>query len=407
MKAVVFKGVGNIALEEAQEPVIQENTDAIIRVTMSAICGTDLHFVRGTVTGMEKDTILGHEGVGIVEKVGSGVSLFKVGDRVIVPSTIACGTCDNCKKGFFAQCNRANPNGPQWGTAFYGGPKMTGPFQGMQAEKVRVPYADVNLVKAPEQLKDEEIILLSDILPTAYMAVDMAHPQPDDTVAVFGCGPVGQLVIVSLKQAGVKNIIAIDHVPSRLEIARKQGAHIINFDQQDPVEAIKKLTNNKGADKVIDAVGVDADHPTYSWRDRLRYWKLLWMFWRERCMIAPHRKWFGTQWIVGSAPSQVLLWAVASVAKTGTISIVGVYAEKSLFFPMGYTVAKNLKVSAGNCHHRAYIPKLLEWVTSGKVSLAPFVTNVVPFDKVLDAYKEFDKRADGWLKVGLKMPMQK
>lgn len=405
MKAVVFKDVGKIALEDVQEPVIQDSKDAIVRLTMSAICGTDLHFVRGSITGMQQNTILGHEGVGIIEKVGAAVTQFKVGDRVIVPSTIGCGMCDNCLKKLFSQCNRANPNGPECGTAFYGGPKITGPFQGMQAEKVRVPYADVNLVKVSSGLKDEQIILLSDILPTAYMAVEMANPQPDDTVAVFGCGPVGQLTILVLKALGVKHILAIDRIPFRLKIAQQQGAVPINFDLEDPVAAIKRLTNNKGADKVIDAVGVDANHPHYSWREWFKNWKLLLFFARERKRIAPRQRRSGNNWIPGTAPSQVLLWAVASVAKAGTISIIGVYSDKSITFPVGYEVAKNLSVRAGNCNHRAYFPKLLEWVTSRKVDLEPFLTHVIPFEQVIEAYKQFDRRDDGCLKVALKMPM--
>jgi threonine dehydrogenase-like Zn-dependent dehydrogenase len=406
MRAVVFKGVGNIALEDVKDPVIQHDTDAIIRLTMSTICGTDLHFLRGTIPGVVPGTILGHEGVGVVEKIGSAVTNFKVGDRVVVPSTIGCGTCEHCERGDYAQCDGANPNGPQMGTAFYGGPIISGPFHGMQAEKVRVPFADVNLVKIPDDLKDEEVILLSDILPTSYMAVEMADPKPDDAVAVFGCGPVGQLCIVVLKQLGVKNIIAIDRVPARLEMARKQGAQVINFDEQDPVAEIKKLTHDKGADRIIDAVGVDADHPTYSLLEYFKNWGISSEFKKEVKKVAPITNPQGKNWVPGTGPSQVLRWAVQAAAKTGTISIIGVYSEFSMVFPVGSALGKNLTVRAGNCNHRKYLPELLEWVASGKVSLTPFLTHIVHFDRVIDMYKKFDLRADGCVKVALQIPRQ-
>lgn len=178
MKAVVFHGVGDIRLDDVPEPTLQAPTDAIIRLTASAICGTDLHFVRGTVSGMVKGTILGHEGVGIVEALGSDVRNLQIGDRVVVPSTIACGNCSYCRAGYYAQCDLANPNGKQAGTAFYGGPKATGPFQGLQAEKARIPYANIGLIKLPSEISDDQAILLSDIFPTGYFGAEMAEITP-------------------------------------------------------------------------------------------------------------------------------------------------------------------------------------------------------------------------------------
>ena len=259
MKAVVFHGIGDIRLEEVDDPKIKEPTDAIVTLTASAICGTDLHMIRGTVSGMEKGTILGHEGVGIVEEIGKNVRNLSAGDRVVIPSTIGCGNCSYCRAGYYAQCNNANPNGE--GTAFFGGPKTSGSFDGLQAEKARIPFANVGLVKLPEEVDDDQAILLSDIVPTGYMAADNAQIKPGNTIAVFGLGPVGQFCIASAKFFDVGRIIAIDTIPSRLEMARAQGAEIIDFNQEDPIQAIKDLTDGIGVDRVIDAVGVDANMP--------------------------------------------------------------------------------------------------------------------------------------------------
>jgi threonine dehydrogenase-like Zn-dependent dehydrogenase len=186
MKAVVFYGTGDIRVSEEPDPKLQQRTDAVVRLTASAICGTDLHMVRGTMPGMEPGTILGHEGVGIVEQLGPDVRNLRVGDRVVIPSTIACGTCSYCRAGYFAQCDQANPNGPRAGTAFFGGPKTTGPFNGLQAERARVPYANVGLVKLPDEVSDEQAIMLSDIVPTGYFGADLAEIRTGDTVATTG-----------------------------------------------------------------------------------------------------------------------------------------------------------------------------------------------------------------------------
>lgn len=262
MKAVVFYGIGDIRLEDVPEPKIQEPSDAIVRLTASAICGTDLHMVRGTMTGMKPGTILGHEGVGIIEEIGPNVRNLKMGDRVVIPSTIGCGVCSYCRDGYYAQCDKANPNGPQAGTAFFGGPQMSGPFNGLQAERARIPYANVGLVKLPDEVSDDQAILLSDIFPTAYFGAELAEIEDGDTIAVFGCGPVGQFAIASAKLLGAGRIFAVDSIPSRLEMARDQGAEIINFEQEDPIEAIRGLTGGIGIDRAIDAVGIDAVHPT-------------------------------------------------------------------------------------------------------------------------------------------------
>ena len=261
MKAVVFHDVGDIRLDDVPSPTIEEPTDAIIEVTASAICGTDLHFVRGTMTGMKPGTILGHEAIGIVADVGCDVHNLDVGDRVVVSPTIACGNCSYCRDGYFAQCDFANPHGRRAGTAYFGGPKCSGSFDGLQAEMARIPHANVGLVKLPEHLTNEQAILLSDVFPSGYFGAELAEVVPGDVVAVFGCGPVGQFAILSAYLRGAGRVLAIDNVPSRLEIARAQGAEAINFDDDNPVHALMQLTRGIGPDRVIDAVGVDAESP--------------------------------------------------------------------------------------------------------------------------------------------------
>lgn len=406
MKAVVFKSVGQIAFEEVEEPTIKDPKDAIVAITTSAICGTDLHLIRGTIAGVKPNTILGHEGVGIIEKIGDEVRNFKVGDRVIIPSTVGCGYCQYCSLGIYSQCDNANPHGPDAGTVFYGGPLSTGPFDGLQAEKVRVLFADAMLIKIPDKLSDEHVILLSDILPTSYMAVANADVHLEDSVAVFGCGPVGQLAIACLKEKKVKQIYAIDRVPARLKLAQNQGAHPINFDEKDPVYELKNLTDKNGPNKVIDAVGVDAQQPQCC---GLGFFKGLLKrsaFAKEVKEVAPKTNPHDGNWSPGDGPSQVLNWAVQSVAKAGTISIIGVYPPLMTHFLIGSAMGKNLTLRMGNCNHRAYFPMLLDWVKDGRIDLVPFITQRLPFSEVINGYKHFDKREDDWIKVILQMPIK-
>lgn len=258
MKAVVFHGVGDIRLDNVPGPELQQPTDALVRLTSSAICGTDLHMVRGTLGHMAPGTILGHEGVGMIEETGAAVRNLRRGDRVLIPSTISCGFCSYCRSGYTAQCDTANPNGAAAGTAFFGGPKMTGPFQGLQAQYARTPLAHASLMRLPDEIDDDRAILLSDIFPTGYFGAQLAGLRTGDTVAVFGAGPVGQFAIASAKLMGAGRVIAADRIASRLDMARAQGAEVINFDEEDPVDIILQLTGGIGVDRVIDAVGVDA-----------------------------------------------------------------------------------------------------------------------------------------------------
>jgi threonine dehydrogenase-like Zn-dependent dehydrogenase len=400
MRAVVFHGVGDIRLDEVPEPRIEQAADAIVRITASAICGTDLHFVRGTVPGMRPGTVLGHEGVGIVEETGSGVRNFKPGDRVVVASTIACGSCVYCRAGYFAQCDRANPNGAQAGTAFFGGPAATGAFNGMQAERVRVPYANVGMMRLPDGVSDDQAILLSDIFPTGWFGCELAEIAPGDTVAVFGCGPVGQFAIQSAKLMGAGRILAVDTIASRLDMARDQGAEVIDFNAEDPVAAIRELTAGIGVDRAIDAVGVDAACPEHGpAASQLAGQRQ--QFMAEVAQIAPEQHPQGANFRPGNAPSLVLQWAVQALCKAGTLSIIGVYPQAEQTFPIGAAMNKNLTINMGNCNHRKYLPRLLELVHSGVTDPAEILTQREPLTNAIDAYKAFDLRKPGWLKVEL------
>ncbi|WP_223638162.1 zinc-dependent alcohol dehydrogenase [Corallococcus sp. EGB] len=400
MKAVVFHGIGDIRLDDVAEPKLKEPTDAIIRLTASAICGTDLHMIRGTMAGMKPGTILGHEGVGVIEELGEDVRNFNVGDRVVICSTIACGNCSYCRAGYYSQCNDANPNGPAAGTAFFGGPEMTGPFDGMQAEKARIPFAAVTMVKVPEGVTDDQAILVSDIFPTGYFGAEMAEIKPGDTVAVFGCGPVGLFAIVSAKLLGAGRVFAIDSHEDRLALARAQGAEVINFEEEDPVETLKRFTGGIGVDRIIDAVGVDAQHAHHGPAARKAKADKP-EFKREVEQVAPKQKPDGGNWVPGDGPSQVAQWAVQALAKAGTLSIIGVYPQTMNAFPLGEAMNKNLTLRMGNCNHRKYIPKLLELVRSGAVDPTAILSHVKSMASAIDAYRNFDLRKPGWVKVEL------
>lgn len=400
MKAIVFHGIGDIRLDEVPEPRLQEPTDAIVRLTVSAICGTDLHFVRGTMAGMKPGTILGHEGVGIVEQLGSDVRNLNVGDRVVICSTIACGACSYCRAGYYAQCDKANPGGPLAGTAFFGGPESSGAFDGLQAEKARIPFANVGLVKLPDEVIDDQAILISDIFPTGYFGADLADIKPGHTVAVFGCGPVGQFAITSAKLMNAGRVFAIDAIPTRLDMARWQGAEVINFNDEDPIAAIQRLTNGIGVDCAIDAVGVDAYHASGGPAAEKAAQEED-TFKQEVQQIAPEQNPQGANWIPGNAPSQAQEWAVQALAKAGTLAIIGVYPPADTSFPIGVAMNKNLTIKMGNCNHRKYVPMLIDLVQSDVLDPFAILSQQETLTSALDAYKAFDTHQPGWLKVEL------
>lgn len=341
--------------------------------------------------GVEPGTILGHEGVGVVREVGDAIRNFRPGDRVVICSTIACGYCSYCRAGYYAQCDNANPNGP--GTAFFGGPREAGGFHGLQAQYARVPYANVTMVKLPDVVTDDEAVPLSDIFPTGWFGADMARIKPGDSVAVFGCGPVGQFAIASAIMMGAGRVFAVDRIATRLESAAAQGAEAVDFGREDPVEVLRELTGGIGPDRVIDAVGVEAERPAGDGAGESRYTE-------ELDEIAPERA-EGEHWQPGNAPTAAIEWAVQAVAKAGTVSIIGVYPKSVRWFPLGEAMMKNLKLNMGNCHHRRYVPHLIELVRTGAVDPTRVLSQLEPIEDAISAYEAFDQRESGWLKVEL------
>jgi threonine dehydrogenase-like Zn-dependent dehydrogenase len=402
MKAVVWHDVGKVSIDDVPEPRIQEPADAIVRITTSAICGTDLHFVRGTMAGMRPGTILGHEAVGVVEETGPMVRDFNVGDRVVIPSTIGCGSCVYCRAGYYAQCDDANPNGRDAGTAFYGGPAQTGPFDGLQAEYARVPFAHTNLVAIPPGVSDEQAIMVSDIFPTAWFGARLAEVKDGDVVAIFGAGPVGQLAALSARMQGAGRVLIVDGNADRLETARLQNAETVNFNEEHPVQAIKELTAGIGADRIIDAVGVDAQMPGQGPATEESE-QLIGQFGDEQERVAPRIAPSSGQWEPGDAPSLALRWATQAVAKAGTLGIIGVYPPQHESFPIGAAMNRNLTVKMGNCNHRKYVPGLLSKIAAGSADPATVWTQQETIPTALQAYEAFDRRDPGWTKVTLEV----
>jgi len=402
MKAVVWRDVGKVSIDDVPEPRIQDPTDAIVRITTTAICGTDLHFVRGTMPGMRPGTILGHEAVGTVEETGPRVQNFSPGDRVVILSTIACGSCVYCRAGYYAQCDNANPGGREAGTALFGGPVGLGSFDGLQAEFARVPFAHTNLVAIPPGVSDEQAVMTSDIFPTGWFAGRLAEIGKGDVVAIFGAGPVGQMAALSARIQGAGRVLIVDGNADRLEMARLQNAETIDFNEEHPVQAIKELTGGIGADRVIDAVGVDAQMPKAGPAAEEAE-KLVGQFAEEQDEDAPRIAPAGGQWEPGDAPSLALRWATRAVAKAGTIGVVGEYPPQHHSFPIGEAMRHNLTVKMGNCNHRRYVPGLLSKIATGGADPTTVLTQQESIPTALEAYEAFDRREPGWTKVVLEL----
>lgn len=377
-----------------------------MRLTASAICGTDLHMILGTMPGMKPGTILGHEGVGRVEEIGSGIRDLNRGDRVVIPLTIGCGYCSSCRAGYFAQCDNANPNGKTAGTTFFGGPESTGAFDGVQAEYARVPFANVGLVKLPDGVDDDEGIMLSDIIPPAYFGAKLAEVEHGDTVADFGYGPVGQFANVSAFRCGAGRVLEVDTIASRLAMARAQGAEVIDFNAEEAVATIRELTGGIGVARVIDAVGIDANRP-HAGPGAEQAERQAERFDQEQAEIAPEANPQGANWHPDDAPSQVLAWAIEAVAMVGTIGIIGVYPPAAQTFPIGQAMNKNLTIKLGNGNHRRYIPALVDAVEAGSLRPTKILTQREPMTDVIEAYKAFDTRQPGGAKVELTPAIKK
>lgn len=342
MKALVWHGKSDVRCDTIADPKIEHGRDAIIKVTSCAICGSDLHIYDGIIPSMEEGDILGHETMGEVVEVGSDNKSLKIGDRVVVPFTIACGECFFCRRGFYSGCERSNPNKSMaeklWGhspAGLFGYSHLLGGYSGGQAEYLRVPFADTGPIKVPAGLSDEQVLFLSDIFPTGYMAAEFCDIQPGDTIAVWGCGPVGQMAIRSAFLLGAERVIAIDTVPERLALARAAGAIVLDFREEDIYDRIQEMTRGRGADACIDAVGTEPH--TASGFDAVV----------DRVKVAT---------FMGTDRPHVLRQAIHCCRNLGTVSIVGVYGGFLDKIPLGSAINRGLTFRMGQTPVQRYLP---------------------------------------------------
>ncbi|MFO1349549.1 MAG: zinc-dependent alcohol dehydrogenase [Gammaproteobacteria bacterium] len=389
MKALCWHGKEDIRVDTVPDPIIVDPRDVIIKVTATAICGSDLHLYDGYMPSMEKGDVLGHETMGEVVEVGGGVKNLKKGDRVVVPFAISCGECFFCRKGLFSLCDVSNPNAEaarkvmgQSPAGLFGYSHLLGGFAGGQAEYLRVPFADVGPAKIPAGLADEQVLFLSDILPTAYMAAENCEMEPGDTIAVWGCGPVGQLTIRCAWMLGAGRVIAIDQVPERLAMAEAHGkAETINFDDHDVYDRLMEMTKGRGPDRCIDAVGTEA-HAGGSFDAVLDKAKAALMLGTDR----PH----------------VLREIIMCCRKGGTLSIPGVYIGFLDKIPFGALMNKGLTVKTGQTHVHRYLRPLLERIEKGEIDPAFVITHRLRLEDGPLAYKTFRDKQDGCIKVVMK-----
>jgi threonine dehydrogenase-like Zn-dependent dehydrogenase len=382
-------GIQKMEVREVPDPRILNQNDCIVRVTSTAICGSDLHLYNGFLPLMEPGDIMGHEFMGEVVEVGRNVKKVKVGDRVVVPFPIACGHCRACERQLYSCCENSNPNAHvaekmlgHTAAGIFGYSHLTGGFAGGQAEYVRVPFADVGPFKVPDDLSDEQVLFLTDILPTGYMGAEMCGIQPGDTVAVWGCGPVGQFAIASAYLLGAERVIAIDRFPYRLEMARtKAGAVTVNYDEVDSVsDVLKDLTAGRGPDHCIDAVGVEGHtHGVPYLHDRA---KQLMRIQSDRPIA--------------------LREAITSCANGGTVSVIGVYAGLIDKFPMNAVMNRSLTIKTGQCHVHRYLKPLLERIQKGELDPTFVITHRMALDEAARGYKIFNDKLENCEKIVLK-----
>ncbi len=384
MKAVCWYGAHDVRTETVPEPAILNHGDAIVKINLTAICGSDLHLYGGYIPGMEKGDILGHEFMGEVVEVGRDVRNLKAGDRVVVPATICCGRCFYCKKGLWSLCDNSNPNSTQCEKAFgastaglFGYSHLFGGFAGGQAQYARVPFADVGPLKIPEGLRDDQVLFLSDIFPTGFQAAENCDIQPGHIIAVWGCGPVGQFAIRSAFLLGAERVIAIDGVPERLEMARRGRAETIDTGEWEVLERLNELTGGRGPDACIDAVGMEAHGASI---DALY----------DRAMQAVGME---------ADRSAVLRQTIHACRKGGTISIPGVYGGVIDRFPMGAAFGKGLTFKMGQTHMIRYMKPLLERIRRGEIDPSFLITHRFPIDRAAEAYRMFARHEDRCVKV--------
>ena len=393
MRALTWQGLGDVRVENVPDPVLQDPTDAIVRVTSTAICGSDLHLYGVLGPYMHKDDVLGHEFMGIVEEVGSEVSSLKPGDRVVVPFVIACGHCWMCDRGLFAACETTQMREMGTGAALFGFSSLYGAVPGGQAEMVRVPHADFGPVKLPQDFDDERFLYLSDILPTAWQGVKYANVGEQDTLAVLGLGPVGQLAVRSAKLQGVQRVIAVDLVDERLAAAKSWGVETVDLREVDDVsETLREMTDGRGPDGVLDAVGMEAHGNPVA----------------EKIVAGAARlpKALGRKTIetVGIDRLDALHTAIHSVRRAGTVSLSGVYGGMADPMPMMEMFDKGITMRMGQCHVRHWTDELLEIASRPEdvLGLESLATHHVSLDDAPEAYKMFQEKKDGCLKVVLK-----
>lgn len=388
MKATCWHGRHSVHVENVPDPKILNQRDAIVKITSTAICGSDLHMFNGYIPGMIKGDILGHEFMGEVVEVGKGVSNLKVGDRVVVPFPIACGNCNACQAGATSLCENSNPNAhmvePMWGyspSGMFGYSHLTGGYAGGQAEFARVPFADVGPLKVPNGVPDEQVLFLSDIFPTGYMGAEMCNIQRGDIIAVWGAGPVGLFAMKSAFLLGAERVIAIDRFKYRLQMAReKVGAETINYEEENVLEALKAMTGGRGPDAVIDAVGMEAHgvSPLYA-VDKVK----------QTAKIQTDRP-------------NALREAILAVRNGGIVSVIGVYSGFIDMFPMGAVVNRSLTIKAGQTHVHRYMRPLLERIERGEIDPSFMITHTMRLEDAPKGYDIFLNKQDECVKVVLK-----